>query len=57
MCNKHIPEPPFIVENYVSPFLTQAVTNDSAEEPVTKEAIPSDLAIDEAKDWVDSNEL
>ena len=57
MCNKHIPEPPFIVENYVSPFLTQAVTNDSAEEPVTKEAIPSDLAMDEAKDWVDSNEL
>ena len=57
MCNKHIPETPFIVENYVSPFLTQAVTNDSAEDPVTKEAIPSDLAIDEAKDWVVSNEL
>ena len=57
MHDPHSPASPFVVDNYVSPFLTQAVTNDSAEEPVTKEAIPSDLAIEDAKEWVDENEL
>lgn len=44
-------------DGFVPPYATQAITEDHAQDPETNAAIPSEEAIDAAKDWVDQNEL
>ena len=39
-----------------SPYATQAITDDTFRERATNRAVPCDMCVKEAKDWVDFNE-
>ncbi len=37
-------------------FATQAISDDTFRDPATNRAVPRDMCVKEAKDWVDFNE-
>lgn len=45
-----------IVGRVKGTFATQAISDDSARDPKTNQAIPAEHCVKESKDWVDANE-